>query len=113
MGFFRRGGGAKREGSQEVPQVEPPTISGAEMQRLWADGIPGVATIIDMRDTGERRSGNTVIDLDVRVARAGEEPYEATLRLPVTEDGAGAYEAGSAYNVRVDPQDQRRLVFSL
>lgn len=115
MGLFKRNGDGARGEEEVVPEVAsgtPSTISGTEMRRLWADGLPGIATIIDTRDTGERLSGNTVLDLELSVARDGVEPYEATLRLPVVGDDTSPYAAGAEYNVRVDPQDRNRLTFS-
>jgi hypothetical protein len=86
--------------------------AGAEMRRLWAEGVPGSATIAAMRDTGRRLAGNSVLELDLVVTLVGRTPYTTTVRLPIGGTELGPYGAGARYNVKVDPQDRDRLTFS-
>ncbi|MCW3041170.1 MAG: hypothetical protein JWM31_3075 [Solirubrobacterales bacterium] len=85
---------------------------GAEMRRLWAEGLPGRATITAVRDTGERLAGNTVVELELDVELEAGDPYPATLRIPIAGTDVTPYRPGSRYNVRVDPQDRGKLTFS-
>lgn len=86
--------------------------AGAEMRRLWAEGLPGSATIDAVRDTGRRLAGNSVLALDLVVTLDGGAPYRTTVRLPIGGTDLGPYRPGARYNVRVDPQDRSRLTFS-
>ena len=123
MGLFKNRDGAKNESTEDgdVPAEQPAGdhdidadagMSGAEMQRLWSDGVLARATITGVRDTGQRRAGNTLLDLDLAVTREDAEPYETTLRLAITGNDADSLSAGSQFNVRVDPQDQTKLTFA-
>lgn len=86
--------------------------SGAEMRRLWAEGLPGRATITAMRDTGERLAGNTVLELDLAVELDRGEAYPATVRMPIGGSDLTPYGPGAQYNVKVDPQDRGKLTFA-
>lgn len=86
--------------------------TGAEMRRLWAEGLDGDATIRDFTDTGERLAGNTVLDLDLIVTVAGGEPYATTLRMTIAGGDTSAYLPGSQYAVKVDPVDRTNLTFA-
>jgi hypothetical protein len=128
MGLFKHRGAAK--GTEQEPESQPAavaeassdvvtaleprtgSVSGSEMQRLWSDGLPARATVTQIRDTGQRLAGITVLDLDLAVTRDDGEPYETTLRLPIAGGEGGPFATGSEYNVRVDPQDRTRLVFA-
>lgn len=85
---------------------------GAEMRRLWAEGLAGSATIQGVRDTGARLAGNAVVDIDLIVHVEGREPYATTLRTPIGGTDVGPYRAGARYNVKVDPQDPHKLTFA-
>jgi hypothetical protein len=86
--------------------------SGAEMRRLWAEGLDGTAVIKDFRDSGERLAGNTVLDLDMVVTVAGGEPYAVTHRMTIAGSDTSAYGPGSEYAVKVDPEDRQKLTFA-
>ena len=119
MGLFKNRDGAKNESEQDDETPITPVagttdagVSGAEMQRLWTDGVPARATITGVRDTGERIAGNTLLDLDLSVTRDDAESYETTLRLAITGNDAASFSTGSEFNVRVDPKDQTKLAFA-
>ena len=86
--------------------------SGAEMRRLWAEGLDGSAVLKGFTDTGERLAGNTVLDLQMVVTIAGGEPYEVTHRMTIAGSDTSAYEAGSEYAVKVDPENRQNLTFA-
>lgn len=85
---------------------------GAEMRRLWAEGLAGSATIEAVRDTGERLAGNAVVDVDLVVLVDGRAPYATTLRTPIGGTDVTPYRPGVRYNVKVDPQDPANLTFA-
>jgi hypothetical protein len=85
---------------------------GAEMRRLWAEGVAGRATIQRAHDTGERLAGNAVLDLELLVLVAGHEPYAARLRTPIGGTDVTPYGPGAQYNVKVDPHDPHNLTFA-
>ena len=72
--------------------------SGAEMRRLWAEGLDGTAILKGFTDTGEQLAGNKVLDLQMVVTIAGTD--------------TSAYEAGSEYAVKVDPENRQNLTFA-
>jgi hypothetical protein len=86
--------------------------SGAEMRRLWAEGLDGSGIIKGFTDTGERLAGNSVLDLQMVVTIAGGEPYEVTHRMTIAGSDTSAYEAGSEYAVKVDPENRQNLTFA-
>ncbi len=86
--------------------------SGAEMRRLWAEGLDGTAILKGFTDTGEQLAGNTVLDLQMVVTIAGGEPYEVTHRMTIAGTDTSAYEAGSEYAVKVDPENRQNLTFA-
>ncbi|MCW3015924.1 MAG: hypothetical protein JWO02_3016 [Solirubrobacterales bacterium] len=101
------------DGTQDIGQ-EARTLNatGAEMRRLWAEGITGSAIITTMSDTGERLAGNTVLELGLTVTIEGREPYVTTLRMPIAGSDTSPYDPGRRYTVKVDPQDLHKLTFS-
>jgi hypothetical protein len=86
--------------------------SGAEMRRLWAEGLDGSAIIKGYTDTGERLAGNAVLDLQLVVTVAGGEPYEVVHRMTIAGTDTSAYEAGSEYGVKVDAENRQNLTFA-
>lgn len=86
--------------------------SGAEMRRLWAEGLDGDAILKGFTDTGEPLAGNSVLDLNLVVTLAGGEPYEVTHRMTIAGTDTSPYEAGSEYAVKVDPENRQNLTFA-
>ena len=86
--------------------------SGAEMRRLWAEGLDGTAILKGFTDTSEQLAGNKVLDLQMVVTIAGGEPYEVTHRMTIAGTDTSAYEAGSEYAVKVDPENRQNLTFA-
>lgn len=86
--------------------------SGAEMRRLWAEGLDGSAVLKGFTDTGEQLAGNAVLDLQLVVTIDGGEPYEVTHRMTIAGTDTSAYAPGSQYAVKVDPEDRQNLTFA-
>lgn len=86
--------------------------SGAEMRRLWAEGVPGSAVIKATRDTGRRLAGNAVVELELEVTLDSGTTYPTTLRMPIGGSDIRPYGPGARYNVKVDPVDHGKLAFS-
>jgi len=104
MGFFK---------THDITQdAQALNAAGAEMRRLWAEGIRGSAVITAASDTGERLAGNTVLELGLDVTIEGRAPYATTLRMPIAGADVTPYAAGRRYTVKVDPQEPHKLTFS-
>lgn len=106
------GAGAMGAGGAMAQDAAAINASGAEMRRLWAEGLDGSAVIKDFRDTGERLAGNSVLDLDMVVTVAGGEPYTVTHRMTIAGSDTSAYQPGSEYAVKVDPENRQNLTFA-
>ncbi len=100
-------------GSDDISE-EARTLNatGAEMRRLWAEGLSGGALITATRDTGERLAGNVVLELVLVVTPDRGAPYETTLRTPIGGDDIVPYAPGRQYAVKIDPQDRHKLTFA-
>jgi hypothetical protein len=86
--------------------------TGAEMRRLWAEGIGGSAVITAVADTGGRLAGNVVVELGLLVTVDGQEPYATTLRMPIGGSDLSPYATGRRYAVKIDAQDRHKLTFA-
>ncbi len=106
------GMGAMGAGGDVAADAAALNASGAEMRRLWAEGLDGSAVIKDFRDTGERLAGNTVLDLDMVVTVAGGEPYQVTHRMTIAGADTSGYQPGSEYAVKVDAENRQNLTFA-
>ncbi len=99
--------------SQEIAaEARVLNATGAEMRRLWAEGVGGSATIRAMRDTGERLAGNVVLLLELLVTPDAGDSYETTLRMPIGGNDLSPYAAGRRYAVKIDAADRDKLTFA-
>lgn len=86
--------------------------SGAEMRRLWAEGVAGSAVINAVADTGERLAGNVVVELGLSVTVDGREPYDTVVRMPIAGSDLTPYATGRRYAVKIDAEDRHKLTFA-
>ncbi len=93
-------------------QARTLNATGAEMRRLWAEGLSGSAVIQAAQDTGERLAGNAILQLRLLVTPDGGQEYETTVRMPIGGEDVAPYAAGSRYAVKIDPQDRDKLTFA-
>lgn len=86
--------------------------AGREMVRIMNEGSPGTAVITAARDTGQRSAGNATCEFDLTVTPAGGTPYETTLVTMIAGTDMSPYELGKTWNVKIDPNDSSKVVFS-
>jgi hypothetical protein len=106
------GMGAMGAGGDMAADAAALNASGAEMRRLWAEGLDGTGVIKDARDTGERLAGNAVLDLDLVVTVAGGEPYQVTHRMTIAGTDTSGYQPGSEYALKIDPENRENVTFA-
>lgn len=86
--------------------------AGNDMVRIMQTGTPGTAIIKGARDTGQRSAGNATCEFDLVVTPAGGTPYDTTLVTMIAGTDMSPYELGKTWNVKIDPQDASKVVFS-
>jgi hypothetical protein len=79
-------------------------------RRLRAEGLPGIATVLGVGQTGLTMRGHPLLALELEVQVEGRPPYRVRRREYVPRDRVDALAAGEALPVRVDPEDPSRLV---
>jgi hypothetical protein len=86
-------------------------------QKIAQSGVPGVATINAIGETGKTDAGvNKQYAIGVSVELEDGEKYDTTVLQSLTEDAinSGHYEAGKRFEVKVDPDDHSKaLLFGL
>jgi hypothetical protein len=82
-------------------------------QKPATSGVPGVATIKSISETGKTDAGvNKQYAIDVSIELEGGESYDTTVLQNLTDDaiGSGHYEAGKRFEVKVDPDDKSKAL---
>ena len=82
-------------------------------QKIATSGLPGVATINSISETGKTDAGvNKQYAVEVSIELEGGESYDTTVLQSLTEDaiGSGHYEAGKRFEVKVDPDDKSKAL---
>jgi hypothetical protein len=86
-------------------------------QKVATSGLPGVATIKSVSETGKTDAGvNKQYAIDVSIELEAGDSYDTTVLQNLTADaiGSGHYEAGKRFEVKVDPDDKTQaLLFGL
>ena len=82
----------------------------ADAQRLKAQGVPGQATIVGMRQTGVYMNEQPQIELQLQVQTEMHAPYQVTVKEWVPLMFLGTLTAGRPLPVKVDPANPQRLV---
>jgi hypothetical protein len=86
-------------------------------QKVATSGLPGVATIKSVSETGKVDAGvNKQYAIDVSIELEAGDAYDTTVLQNLTDDaiGSGHYEAGKRFEVKVDPDDKTQaLLFGL
>ena len=81
-------------------------------KRLLAGGIPGIARIDRITDTGVTINGNPQVHYFCTVTPAGGTPYLASTKAVVSRLVAPAGQVGGTAAVRIDPKDPQRFIFA-
>ena len=82
-------------------------------QKIATSGLPGVATINSIGETGKTDAGvNKQYAIEVSIELEGGDKYDTTVLQSLTEDaiGSGHYEAGKRFEVKVDPDDKSKAL---
>ena len=82
-------------------------------QKIAQSGLPGVATINAIGETGKTDAGvNKQYAIDVSIELEDGDKYDTTVLQNLTEDAinSGHYEAGKRFEVKVDPDDKSKAL---
>jgi hypothetical protein len=82
-------------------------------QKIATSGLPGVATIKSIGETGKTDAGvNKQYAIEVAVELEAGDKYDTTVLQNLTDDaiGSGHYEAGKKFEVKVDPDDKSKAL---
>lgn len=82
-------------------------------QKIATSGLPGVATIKSISETGKTDAGvNKQYAIDVSIELEAGDKYDTTVLQSLTDDaiGSGHYEAGKKFEVKVDPDDKSKAL---
>ncbi len=82
-------------------------------QKIATSGLPGVATIKSIGETGKTDAGvNKQYAIDVSIELEAGDKYDTTVLQNLTDDaiGSGHYEAGKKFEVKVDPDDKSKAL---
>ena len=80
---------------------------------LNPNGLPGVATIKSVSETGKADAGvNKQYAIDLSIELEGGDACDTTITQNLTDDaiGSGHYEAGKRFEVKVDPNDKSQAL---
>lgn len=78
--------------------------------RLQKTGIPGKATILEVRDTGVTINNNPQVKLVLEVKNSFGQKYNVTTRVLVSRINPGAYMPGMEVPVKIDPKNDQNVV---
>jgi hypothetical protein len=82
-------------------------------QKIATSGLPGVATIKSIGETGKTDAGvNKQYAIEVAIELEAGDKYDTTVLQNLTDDaiGSGHYEAGKRFEVKVDPDDKSKAL---
>jgi hypothetical protein len=80
--------------------------------KIAQSGLPGVATINSMGETGMADGVNKQYAIGVSIELEGGDKYDTTVLQNLTADaiGSGHYEQGKRFDVKVDPDDKSKAL---
>ena len=79
-------------------------------QKLAASGVPCVATIESVGETGKTDVTSKQYALQCNVEKDGEEPWKATVQQYLTDDAISSYQPGAKFEAKHDPDDPSKLL---
>jgi hypothetical protein len=82
-------------------------------QKIATSGLPGVATINSIAETGKTDAGvNKQYAIGVSIELEDGDKYDTTVMQNLTDDaiGSGHYEQGKKFEVKVDPDDKSKAL---
>ena len=80
--------------------------------KIAQSGLPGVATINSIGETGKADGVNKQYAIGVSIELEGGDKYDTTVLQNLTADaiGSGHYEQGKRFEVKVDPDDKNKAL---
>jgi hypothetical protein len=79
-------------------------------QKLYANGIPGSATITKTETVNVKKDGDTGLRLALTVELPGQTPYSATASVWTNQAEVPRIVQLTSVAVRVDPEDKQRVL---
>lgn len=111
LGLVKATPGLVAQATETLHDVQEGQAEGA---RLLAEGRPGTARLVAVRDTGTTigtgAQDNPVAELDLDVRLDGRDPYRATVTQLIPRLAVGRLVPGSELPVKVDRNDPQKLV---
>lgn len=90
----------------------PPLYWDLRAMRLRLVGTQSVARVVDVRDTGDRMSGDPIAEFTVELERAGQAPGpRGTLKDALSPVLLPRYQPGMRVKVWFDPADPSQMAF--
>jgi hypothetical protein len=77
--------------------------------KLQHSGIPCIATILSIEETGQKDVSGKQYAIAVRVEGNGE-PYDATVKQYLADASVPSFKPGARFNAKADPADPKRLM---
>ena len=104
----QQAGGMGAAGMPDAADVEYAQTA----QKIAASGLPGVATIKSIAETGQSDGVSMRDAIEVAVELEAGDKYDTTVLQNLTDDaiGSGHYEAGKKFEVKVDPDDKSKAL---
>ncbi len=84
-----------------------PMLNASRLQKI---GIPGKATILEVRDTGVTINNNPQVKLIVEIKNSFGQRYNATIRTLVSRINPFVYQPGMEVPVKIDPKNEQNVV---
>jgi len=108
----QQAGGADGAMAAGMPTAEDQQFA-VLANNLNANGVPGVATIKSISETGKTDAGvNKQYAIEVSIELEGGDAYDTTIKQNLTDDAinSGHYEAGKRFEVKTDPNDKTQAL---
>lgn len=87
---------------------------GPTMLRDWRElqikdhGTDAIATLLNIKDTGDRMNEDPVVQLSVEIQPEGGQPYRTTIETALSAVELPKYKVGDSVRVRFDPEHPER-----
>jgi hypothetical protein len=106
---------AQQAQQQGVPGQMSPSAGDVEYaqlaQKLNANGLPGVATINSIDESGAGSDPvNKAYDIGVSVELENGQSYDTTVHQYLTDDAVKAYQPGGKFQIKADPDDTSKVM---
>jgi hypothetical protein len=106
---------ARQAAQQGGAGTMSPSAGGLEYanlaMKLNQNGLPGAATINSITESGAGSDPvNKAYDIQVSVELENGQSYDTTVHQYLTHDAVTAYQPGSTFQIKADPDDTRKVM---